>query len=454
MNQLVQPKINGRPSYGLDFGTSNSSISLQQDSVHPTVLPINFASSTPEVFQSALYFHQNKIYYATQAINQYLNDLASSKLAKVQNTVGTREIKVFQGSDLIKVNEYFEYEVSQTGRILRSFKSLLGSTQDIQTQIEDKTYTFADLVSIFLAEVKRRADSLSGQNIDQILIGRPVKFVGDTTHGKLPLARLEQAAKQAGFKEVKFEYEPIGAAYGYGVDHSGLVFVFDFGGGTLDTTIVNLDTNQVLASHGTPLGGDLIDQALYDFKIAHHFGKNLTYGDKQIPYPPSAINAAINWADISKYRSESFFDFLHRAKYRASSVPTIEFIEYFLRQNLAFALRKQIVETKEKLSSSSLAQLIFQTEHTTIDEQITQVEFKQAISDALELSRQTILETLTLAGVKAEQIDQVVLTGGSSLIPAFQDLVKTIFQPNKVQLYEPFTAVSKGLAILAKRYFN
>lgn len=87
------------------------------------------------------------------------------------------QMEVSQGPDKVIVDQVIEYEDYGAGKIMRSFKSVLGNSLNFVTKITGESITFEDLLSIFIKEIKARANSLVGQNVEKIVIGRPVKFV-------------------------------------------------------------------------------------------------------------------------------------------------------------------------------------------------------------------------------------------------------------------------------------
>ncbi len=440
-------------SYGLDFGTSNSAVSVVANG-KINVLPISFGSKSPEVFQSAMYFKDDEVKFAADAVETYLKDLSKADLAVKKLIVTGEQMEVFQGSDKVIVDQVIEYEDYGVGRIMRSFKSVLGNSINFTTNITGQPISFEELLAIFIREIKQRADSLVGQNVEKIVIGRPVKFVRDGSEGKNPVEHLTNAAKLAGFKEIQFQYEPVGAAFGYGVESKEKVLIFDFGGGTLDTSIVDLSSGNVIASHGAPIGGDLMDQALYDNYIAKYLGKNLRYGQNRMSYSESAVSHMISWFDIAEYRTRKYFDYLDTVRYMANEPETIEFIRFFLKANLAFPLRKKIVEAKEQLSDNSEVNFVFNTLVKTINETFERSVFERSIDYYLDESKNIVEETLAMAAVNKNEIDRIIMTGGSSLIPKFRLLMEEMFGKDKVLLFEPFTAVSKGLAVISNKIFS
>lgn len=440
--------VNKNLAYGLDFGTSNSAVSILRKGI-VKVLPINYNEVRPEVFPSAMYFKGEKVIFASAATREYLEDLRQADLATKKKIATGETMTVWQGSEKIIVDQVVEYEDYGVGRMIRSFKSVLGNQDNFTTNIVGRTMNFEELLATFIGEIKRRADMTVGQDVKKVVIGRPVKFVGDESGGVAPIKHLTNAARLAGFEEVGFEYEPVGAAYGYGMEDKGKILIYDFGGGTLDITVVETKPTKVLASWGTPLGGDLIDLALYEEYIAKYLGKHLKYGQKQLQYPRRAVEQMISWYDVTDYRTKEYFNFLESIRYLANEPETVEFIRFFLKANLSFPLRKKIVEAKESLTDKNEVDFIFQTVVKTIRERWEKGKFEELVGDYVAEAEGVMATSLKMAGVRPEEIGKVVMTGGSSLVPVFRRSVEKMFGAEKVVLYEPFTAVSKGLAMVA-----
>ena len=414
--------LNRQLSYGLDFGTSNSVLSVVVNG-QVKVLPINIAKScNQEIFESVIYFQNQKIKYATEAIDSYLKDLNRNDTNNLNN-----------------------------GRIMRSFKSALGSDTNFVTNIAGQKLSLEDILTIFFKEIKNRGDSLVGESVSKITIGHPVKFVNDGTNGATPLRRLYKAAKSAGFAKINFALEPVGAIYGCQLENVKKIFAIDFGGGTLDMTIVNLESNKVEISQGITIGGDLIDHDMYDFYIAKYLGKNLRFGNNQIKYPAFLVSEMIDWFDVAKYNDISFFDYLDSIRYKANEPETIEFIRFFLRKNLTFSLRKKIVEAKEELSEKNNANCYFKTEIKTIKEIFDRSTLDKILEPYLLELKSEIYKVLTAVAVSPQDIDKVIITGGSGQIPKFRVLIKEIFGEEKLLFYNPFVTVSKGLALISQK---
>ncbi|MGL6040024.1 MAG: Hsp70 family protein, partial [Deefgea sp.] len=168
-----------------------------------------------------------------------------------------------------------EYLEGYEGRLMRSMKSLLGSSlMDAGTEIGGRHLSFKNLIGQLIGEVKTRAEQSAGQQFDSVVLGRPVRFVDDNDAADAEAeATLAEIAHGLGFKEVSFQFEPIAAAHDYEqrIEREELVLVIDIGGGTSDFSLVRLSpqrrgiadrSSDLLASGGVHIGGTDFDKRL------------------------------------------------------------------------------------------------------------------------------------------------------------------------------------------------
>lgn len=417
--------------YGLDFGTSNTLVSVKLDG-NVATLPINLENKS-EILESAIYFKDGTLLFGSAGIEKYIEDVAKSDVNHL-NSLSESDFYANKPS------------LQNKNRLLRSFKTSLSRSLGAKTGIGETTYTVDDIVTIFLHEVKKRADALVGEKVTRVTVGRPVKFAGDEAGGSFIQDRLEKCLRDVGFEDIIFEYEPVAAAHRYSTNSKERIFVFDFGGGTLDTSIVDLNTNKVLGTNGIAIGGDVLDGRIFKTYFSKYFGGTLKYRNDELDYPNWAVEQIIDWSEAEKLRNNEFISFLHSLKNRSSSQFTVDLIEYFIKRNLTYIFRKKIIESKETISTNSESDFYFESGPFNISEKISREVFENKISDLLSQSKRVVLDTLETAKLTPVDIEKVVMTGGSSLVPAFQELLTGIFG-DKLVIFEPFTAVSKGLAM-------
>lgn len=221
---------------GIDFGTSNSAMSVRQGQGAARMISLEGDART---LPTALFFNaeQHRTHFGRDAIAQYL-----------------------EGTE---------------GRLMRSLKSLLGSAllQD-KTAVHQQLISYQDVISLFLRMLAQKAQADLRGMPGRVVMGRPVHFVDDDpVRDQQAEDALRQAAVDAGFENISFQPEPIAAALDYEqrIDHEAVVLVVDIGGGTSDFTVVRLGPGRmgradrlgdVLATTGVHVGGTDFDRRL------------------------------------------------------------------------------------------------------------------------------------------------------------------------------------------------
>lgn len=490
--------------YGLDFGTTNSAIAIEENGVG-RVLNIDLQAIDPRVIRTLLYFlrremvfdkhvpperiekneffqkeisyeGEQKLLIGEEAVEKYLEDNKDRKPGK--------RLKIYTGNLVMAtgaqsgdpVLEYYEEIDYGIGRFMQALKTALKSPMYKGTAIFGKFYTLEEMVSLFIKQVKYQADNITGENIDSVVVGRPVHFSLDAQKDQAAQERLEKALRLAGFKNITFEYEPVGAAKQFlasqRLPHSvrndpsethvlpnndvtaseetkqSLVFVFDFGGGTLDTAIVKSGENpQVLAADGVYIGGDLLNADIMQHKLWNYFGANATWGEHQLTMPEYIYEAFDSWFSLPNLNNPIIMNALADVRYKHSNSDALDRLIYLIKSNLGFDIYEAIERAKIKLSSVHETNIVFESGPIKIDHKITREEFEKIIEPRVKEVQETVFRTLQKAEVEPSQIDVVVRTGGSSLIPVFENILAKIFGKEKIKQFETFTSIAAGLAL-------
>ena len=447
-------------AYGIDFGTTNTSLALSRDGSLVDLIDLDKTATDPTVLRSVIYISPKKEFlFGSQAIQAYLVDVAQGEVRRKKIVSTGKKVKIAKYSHIsgyggeILVDEIFEVEEGSGGRLLQSLKSGLSSSLLPVFDLFGTNYSLEDLIAIFLAEIKNRSDQIIGQKVDQLVIGRPVNFVGD--NNDLALTRLEKSAHLAGFKSVKFEYEPIGAAWEYSQENNQKknIFVFDFGGGTLDFSVVRFPDKKVLATFGLPIGGDLFNTNLFNAYLANFFGQGSTHGYAQLPLPRYIYDQLSHWYTISMMKTAAFESTLENLSFMCSNPSALSALKSLVFNNLGFALYEEIDRVKKSLSFTEKEKLNFIAKDIEIMKILSRNQFEQVIENELSEINQGIEKTLNEANIKADEVDIVVTTGGSSLIPIVQSLLKNKFKTSQIASRNTYTSVATGLALRAKEIF-
>ena len=275
--------------------------------------------------------------------------------------------------------------VTNADRTIMSIKRKMGTSEKVT--IDGKAYTPQEISAMILTKLKQDAESYLGETVTQAVITVPAYFNDSQRHAT------KDAGKIAGLEVLRIINEPTAAALAYGVSDTGKkVMVYDLGGGTFDVSILDIDDGvfEVLSTNGdTHLGGDDFDQAIINY-LLDEFKK--TEG-----------------VDLST--------------------------DKMAMQRLKEAAEKSKIELSTTTTSN--INLPFITADATgqkhMDITLTKAKFGELTADLVARTLTCIRNAMNDAALNASQIDEVLLVGGSSRIPAVQEAVKKEMgkEPNK-----------------------
>ena len=439
---------------GLDFGTTNSGAAVfDGHDVH--VFPLEPASSTPNIVRSALYItRDHEVFVGKEAIDTYYSQNTGRASRLVRQYVGQIE-QTFAELPTFVRDVYVLVDELTPGRILRSLKSALSSTYE-GTTILGRYYGLEELISLFLRGLVERIEAQANQEVRGIVIGRPVNFVrssGEEDNHRA-VRRLRRAAKMAGLDRVQFELEPIAAALHYGLRLTSPqnVVVFDFGGGTLDITVMRLDgveDRTVYASGGLGVAGDVFDQRIIERVLLTHFGRGSTFGEERAQFPDRYTDALLNWQTVLELNQPETLRFLEWVQISSSHPSRVHALQSLLVNNLAMRMFDQVEQAKIRLSDAAFSVIELSNQDIEIWQALTRSQFEALISDEARRIKGCLQDTMARSGLAVDQIDAVVRTGGSAQIPCFVALLNEVFGPEKVVQSDVFSSVTAGLAISA-----
>jgi len=358
-----------------------------------------------------------------------------------------------------------DYLEGHEGRMMRSLKSLLGtSMMDEHTEVAGRAVPFRTLLAQFIGELKRRAEGAAGQDFTRAVLGRPVFFVDDDAAAdQRAQDTLEDIARQAGLRDIAFQYEPIAAAFDYEsqILREELVLVVDIGGGTSDFTLIRVGPERakrverrgdILATSGVHIGGTDFDKALSLASMMPMLGLgSLLKSGREMPSSHyfnlatwHTINLAYTkkaWAQITE---------LHRD---AADKPKMERLQSLVRERAGHWLALQVEDAKIALSNTDAAQIgigrISAGETVTLH----RAKLDQAIDGLVNTVQQTVARLLADAGINAAGIDTVFFTGGSSGVPLLRERVLALAPQARCVEGDLFGSIGAGLALDAQRKF-
>lgn len=434
---------------GLDFGTSNSGVAVY-DGRQVHLLPVDPRNILPEVIKSVLYVtREYRPLIGQEAVEAYYRDNVDRQRRYVKQWAG--EIDVY-GADMHYVRDIYVYvDELQPGRLLQYLKTALRRDGYEGTRIFERFYTVGDLAETYLELLKRRAEEVLGEKIEAVTLGRPVKFSDSPEKDRKAEETLRQAAREAGFKAVDFELEPVAAALAYEqtIKEPQNVVIFDFGGGTLDIAVMRLgdpNARKVYASGGVDIAGGDFDRAIIAKRMLPHFG------DGQVDLHPEImemIRAVPDWMALPELGTPQNRNTLEKAIQAGVAPVRMKALLNLIYNDLAFTFYNRVEAAKIALSSEGATVINLEEEDIALWELYTRHQFETDIRHYLVDVEKVLLDTIADSGLDPAEIDAAVKTGGSSSIPLFTGLLARVFGAEKVRASSQFSSVVAGLAIKA-----
>ena len=439
---------------GMDFGTTNSGMAVYNGrSIN--ILPLDPANANPRVARTAIYITTDQaVYIGRDAINRYFEHNVGRAVKMRKVWVG--ELEIFGGDMYYVTDAYVYVDVLSPGRLFLSVKTGLRAADYPGTVVGQFYYPLEDLIATYLTVTKLRAEKQLGQELRQVVLGRPVRFATDDEHDRLAQARLMRAAFRAGYEKVYFQREPIAAALSYEttLDKPENVLVFDFGGGTLDITVMRLGDpkqRQVLATGGIPVAGDVFDQKLVRHKLARHFGEGSPYGmrHKNLTVPGWIYDTFANWQTILELQSPEHKRMLEDMMQTARRKYQLEALISLVSHNYGLKMFDIVEQTKRQLSEKRGAEILLEGPGFQVRDFVTRTEFERIIRHEIVAIDQHLDEVVMQSGLSVDQIDVVIRTGGSAQVPVFVEMLQQKFGVEKVRSIDTFSSVTAGLGVIA-----
>ena len=415
-------------AYGLDFGTSNSTMGRVGVDGVPHLLPLEDGKPT---IPSVLFFsfEDDSLYFGRQAVAEYVT-----------------------GAD---------------GRLMRSLKSVLGTALiGDTTRVKARSYGFVEILGLFIAELKSRAETEMGETVDTVVCGRPVHFVDDDPVADAEAQQqLEGAVRAQGFRHIDFQYEPIAAALDYErqVRSERLALIVDLGGGTSDFSVVRVSPERarasdrsadILSTAGVHVGGTDFDRLLSMARIMPELGLGTMTKDGKRHLPVAPYYDLSTWHRINRlYNAQALRD-LRGTRREAQAAERVQTMIELIEDRLGHRLVGAVEAAKIELSDADVTSFAFPVRDKVIAASITIDDFTQALANSVERIEGTIAETLKRAGIGADQIDSLILTGGSTQVPAIASRLEALFPAAELVRTDVLGSVGLGLAMDAQRKFG
>lgn len=418
MTTSVQPAV-----LGIDFGTTNSVAAVAIDGVS-SLVPLHGPDGNDPVFRSALCFWEDDPGIAVEA-------------------------------GPWAVAEYLSYP--EGSRFIQSFKTVAASPHFLHASIFDRRYRFEELGKLFMEKMRRRAEgALNGQN-RRVVVGRPVVFAGHSPDEALAQKRYKAVFAELG-ADIFFVYEPLGAAFSFASElrNAATVLVADFGGGTSDFSVVRIREPgrkkrcEPLGHAGVGIAGDQFDRRILDHLVLPLLGKGGQYRsfDKKLEIPAGWFADFSDWSRLAFMRNPKTLGELAKLQRSAIDPTPIDKMIAIIEQELGFALYDAVGRVKRALSSAETAQFTFSGGGLSIEAEVRREEFECWISPDILRIEEAVDLALSRAGVDAEDVDRVFLTGGSSLVPRVRRLFSERFDAKRIASGNELTSIAHGLALI------
>lgn len=414
-------------SCGIDFGTSNSSIAIDQNG-HISLVPVEKEHVT---IPSAIFFQRtnNKAFYGREAVNLFFD--------------------------------------RNQGRFMRSLKRVLGTSLMKQgTLVNGMSMNFVTIIASFLNHIKDKADAVAGEEIEAVVMGRPVHFVdNDGQADARAQAELMAIAQRIGFKYIDFQFEPIAAAFAHEANVTGekLAIVADLGGGTSDFTVIRLSrqsgrktdrSSDILANTGVRVGGNDFDKELSMTAIMPELGYRSTYGEKQLDVPIKPYQDLAEWSKVNFLYTPKLIMQMRQILHQSHDKKRFQRLVSVLENETGHSLLASAEATKIALSTQEAYNARFDFIEPDFSIDIERALFEQSIDGEIEKIMESARQCLREAGIQKEAIELVILTGGTTEVRTVQMAFRQLFPKAAIADENKLSSVGLGLAYDSRNKFG
>lgn len=373
-------------SYAIDFGTSNTviarwnTITQQAESLKLKALSGQISPNPPLI--------PSWVYVNNAALNQVW----------VGQEVGDRGL-----------------DVRGDQRFFRSFKRGIGSKiQGFLPELDEVPISFEQVGTWFLDRLVQELEQEEGQKIDSLALTVPVDSFEAYRHW------LSQRCQAWGIERVSLLDEPTAVALGYEATQADILLVVDFGGGTIDLSLVQLNKSQ---KSGSPQG--------FLLKWGDRLMGNSSGQRAKLAQVIAKAGCNLGGMDLDHWIQDYF---TQTQDLPSSSLTTR------LAERLKIELSREESATEVYFDDQS-----FETWELTLDRAgLTEILQKNQLFEQLDALMNQVLQQGRRSGISPESIDQVLLVGGTSQIPAIQTWLQSYFAPSKIRSDRPFEAVALG----------
>lgn len=354
------------------------------------------------------------------------------------------------------------YLEGEEGRLMRGLKSTLGSGLIAErTRVGNRSISFREVLARFLGAMRAHAPQA-----EAVVMGRPVHFVDDDAAGDAAAeTALAEIAREIGFAQVSFQYEPIAAALDYESRLSAeeLVLIFDIGGGTSDVSLVRVGPNRagrpdraadILGNDGIRLGGTDVDRLLSLAAALPHLGFGAATKGGAGTMPRHYYLDLATWHRINQMYTRQTATDLKALRHEIDRPELIDRLMRLIEGQHCHALAMEVERVKIALSGAEAERLMLAPLCGAPNPMVRRDLLEQTLAPPLARLEALIARVLAQGAVRPDQVQTVFLTGGSSRLPALQALLTRMLPEARQDRGDDFGSVGTGLALEAARRFG
>lgn len=411
---------------GLDFGTSNTTLGRIVGHA-PELVPLESSHAT---IPSAIFFEQ-------------------------------------QGGAAIGRKAIDEYVAGSPGRLMRSLKSVLGTALiDETTMVGRERRKFRDVIAYYLGAIKRRAEQTTGQELRSVVHGRPVHFVDDSPEADRKAEEtLRDIVRAIGFEHVTFQFEPIAAALDYErqISREEIALIADIGGGTSDFSIVRLSPERhrkadrqddILGNDGVRIGGTDFDRRISLGLVMPLLGHGSAMKRKGLNAPTTYFHDLATWSNINRMYEQGVLSDIRYVRREAKEPGLFDRLLRVLEEQRGHTLAMDVEKSKIALSETAKTAFSLEWLEPGLKVAMSRDDLVKQTAKLADDIGARIKICLGQAGLRAQDISSVFLTGGSVQLAHVRRRIVEAVPAAQVIDGDTFGAVGKGLTIEADRRFG
>lgn len=410
---------------GLDFGTSHSTMSVFNKNNEPVL--INYPDDG-SILRSAIFFdyEDNRVIFGKEAVNIYLT--------------------------------------STPGRLMVGLKSVLGSSlMEEETVVMGKPRRYKDILGLYVEYMKHNAEQQTNTKLTKVVAGRPVRFCDeDDKKDALAQKMLTDVLEDVGFKDIKFQFEPVAAAFDYWqkAKEPTTIVIADLGGGTCDFTAMHLPEYgkgepEILATDGIHIGGTDLD-ALLNVKAVMPLlglGTKMQGTSSTLEVPSSIYYDLSTWHCINWLYQNKDVKNVESWYPSAYEKDKVKILIKVLKEKYGHSILHETERVKRELSNKQTEIFNKSDIDKSLNISISREIFEEAIARENKQLGDVMNNLMSKASLDPKKVDLLYFTGGTSFIPTIRDTLSKTFTNARISSEDLFGSVGKGLSEYAKLVF-